>query len=296
MNIQNREEMDRLFTVLNAALNKGLETVWTGWERFCMSVPSTAAAEKYPMSLITGSMREWIGSRVVNKLDGKLLTVRNRDFEHTEGVNLNDLDDNQVGLYLPLFQAMGVNATNLWGVLGTEALCSPGTWADNTAFYRDNRKIGKATINNLVPGALSGETFDTAFAQMMAFQSASGDPLGLVPDTLIVGPANRKAARRIVKAEIIAEDGVAVSNTNAGTVEIVENPYIVGEHAAKWFLVCSTRGIKPIAVQKRKVGPLVRWDRESDPCVKDDNRAEYGLHYRGAAAAVAPHLVVAGGF
>ena len=72
------------------------------------------------------------------------------------------------------------------------------------------------------------------------------------------------------------------------------NPYLVGDNAGKWFLMCTKRGIKPVAVQKRKVGALTRWDKDSDPCVKDENRCDYGVHYRGAAVAVAPQLVVGG--
>ncbi|MBR4665240.1 MAG: hypothetical protein IKO93_15345, partial [Lentisphaeria bacterium] len=43
-----------------------------------------------------------------------------------------------------------------------------------------------------------------------------------------------------------------------------------------------------------KTGALQRWDKDSDPCVKDHNRCEYGLHYRGAAALVAPQLIIGG--
>ena len=58
--------------------------------------------------------------------------------------------------------------------------------------------------------------------------------------------------------------------------------------------MCTNRGLKPIGVQKRKVGSLVRYDQEHDVCVKEENECHYALHYRGAAAAVQPLLVVGG--
>ena len=89
----NRETMDAIFTALNAALNKGIAQAWTEWQKWCMIVNSSSSIERYPMALITGAMREWIGGRVINSLDAKKLDVRNRDFEHTEGVNRNDIED-----------------------------------------------------------------------------------------------------------------------------------------------------------------------------------------------------------
>ena len=74
-------------------------------------------------------------------------------------------------------------------------------------------------------------------------------------------------------------------------MEILLDPFLTGNN---WYLLCTNRGIRPIAVQKRKVGALVRWDQEHDECVKRFNRCEYGLHYRGAAAGIAPHLVIKG--
>ena len=85
---------------------------------------------------------------------------------------------------------------------------------------------------------------------------------------------------------LIVDSGVAVDNPHKDEVEVQVNPWLTGTHAAKWFLVCTTRGIKPISVQKREVGPLNRWDQPHDACVKDHNEAHYGLHYRGAAAGV----------
>ncbi len=290
----NINTMDALFTALNGSLNKGIAQAWNGWQKFAMIVNSNAAVERYPVMLVQGSMREWVGSRTVHTLNGKTLDVRNRDYEHTEGVSRNDIEDDTIGLYSPLFEAMGVNAANLWGKLATEALCNPGNWADGAAFYKADRQFGKATVNNTVSGALSLETYEAARTQMLSFCDASGSPLGLVPDLLVVGPALEGTAKQILKAELTVSGNTAVSNIHKDEAEIIIDPFMVGEHADKWFLICTTRGIRPVAVQKRKEGALVRWDNDSDICVKEHNRNDYGLHYRGAAAAVGPHLVIGG--
>lgn len=287
-----REVLNALFTALNTSLNKGLAQRWTGHERWANVITSNAAAEKYPMSIVTGGMRKWIGDRVINRLEGKFLTVLNDDFERTEGVNLNDVKDDQVGFYAPLFEGMGIDSGNLWPRLSTEILLAPGKWADKAPFFSATRKLGKSTYNNVVNDALSVTSYETARALMMAYMDYSGqNPLGLIPDLLVVGPTLEKTAKKILASTLVVEDGAAVDNTHKDECEIQVNPYISG---AQWFLMCTKRGIKPIVCQKREEGALQRWDTEHDECVKKANEAHYGLHNRGAAAAVCPLLVIGG--
>ena len=289
------ENMRQLYYAFNAYLQKGLGGGWTDWTKFCSVINSGTLIEKYPMTVISGGMREWVGERVINEIAGKLFEVVNKDYEHTEGVSRNDIEDDNIGFYQALFTEMGLNAANLWPELAAKALTSAGKWADDVAFFSATRKIGKATINNVVSGALSVTTYETARAQMMQFCKPDGKtPIGLVPDTLMVGPTLEVTARRILKAELVVESGNTVSNVHKDECEILVNPFLVGDNANKWYLMNTKRGIKPVVVQQRKIGALQRWDNESDTCVKDKNRNEYGLHYRGAAALVAPQLIIGG--
>ena len=291
----NSETMRNLFYAFNAYLQRGLDGGWKDYTRYCGFVKSTARIEKYPQTILAGAMREWVGERVINEVKGKVLEVVNKDYEHTEGVSRNDIEDDTIGFYESLFYEMGLNAANLWAELSTEALTGNGKWADEKAFFQADRKIGKAAINNIVTGALAAETYEAAASQMMMFTKADGKtPLGLVPDLLVVGPALKNTAKRILKMEMVVENGVAVSNPNKDEADILVNPYLTGENSKKWFLMCTKRGIKPVVVQKRKEGTLQRWDKESDECVKEHNRNDYGIHYRGAAALVAPQLIVGG--
>lgn len=288
------DNMRNLFYAFNAYLQRGLGGGWTEWEKFASVINSSTALEKYPMTVISGGMREWIGERVINEISGKMFEVYNRDYEHTEGVSRNDIEDDTIGFYEALFTEMGLNAANLWPELLCEALTSGGKWADGKAFFATDRKIGKATINNQVTGALSVTTYETARSQMMQYCKADNSPLGLVPDILMVGPTLENTARRILKTDLVVENGATVSNIHKDECEILVNPYLVGSVANRWYLLNTKRGIKPMVLQKRKVGALQRWDKDSDTCVKDKNRNEYGLHYRGAAALVAPQLIIEG--
>lgn len=290
-----RSELDALFTVFNTSLNKGLAKEWKGYERWSMVVSSRGGSETYPISLVTGGMREWVGPRLLSQLDTAKLTVLNKDWEHTEAVSRNDIEDDNIGFYAPLFEAMGVDAANLWGKLATQALTNPGDWADGAAFFSSRTLSKKSTVNNKVTGPLTTAKYAEAREQMMGFRDSAGSPLGLIPDLLMVGPSLEGVAKSILEAQLVADSSnTTVSNTHYKEAEVQVNPYLVGGDASKWFLICTNRGLKPVAVQQRKVGALTRYDQEHDLCVKDLNENHYGLHYRGAAAGVQPLLVIGG--
>ena len=291
--ILTREVMNALFTALNTSLNKGLSQAWNGHTRWSNVIPSGASAEKYPMTIVTGGMREWIGERIINRLSAEFMTVLNKDFERTEGVSRNDIEDDHIGFFSVLIENMGIDGGNLWGRLATEALLDKSAkWADGSAFYSASRKLGKATYNNVVNEALSVTTYETARGLMMGYNDTTNKiPLGLIPDLLVVGPTLEKTAKKILSVSLVVEDGAAVDNVHKDECEVQVNPYISG---SQWFLMCTKRGIKPVSVQKRKEGALQRWDQDHDTCVKDKNENHYGLHYRGASVATSPFLVIGG--
>ncbi len=289
----NDANMGILFTGLKAALYKGIHQADIDYLEWCNVVNSSAMIEEYPIMMITGSMREWVGPRVINYISGQKLSVQNRDFEHTEEIDRNRIEDDQIGFYSVAFQEMGLQAGNLWAELATEALCNPGNWADGKPFY-GSREFGKATVNNSMGNLpLSIANYEAARARMMGFCGADGKSLRLVPDTILVGPDLEGTARMIFEAELV-NDGhnAAISNIHRKECRIMVNTGITGPYAKYWFLVNTSRGVKPITIQKRKEGPLIRWDREDSPCVMEHNVNRYGIHYRGAAVASMPHLVI----
>jgi len=71
--------------------------------------------------------------------------------------------------------------------------------------------------------ALDAAAFDAAVAAMMALKSDEGRPLGIQPDLLVVGPANRAAGRALIEAETLAS---GASNTNFKAVELFVCPWL----------------------------------------------------------------------
>lgn len=299
-----RGNSEALFTGFKANLQQGLGMATLQLEQFAMMVNSATAIEKYPFLLLLSTMRKWIGERQLQNLEGKVLAVENDDFEHTIPVKRNDIEDDQIGLYSPLFQKMGQDAGNLWPRLAIAAMVANGTWLDGKAFFAADRKFGANTINNYVTSALTATTYGAARVAMMSYLGHSDQPLGIVPDTLIVGPKLEATAKKILESQFVAGSiptgessyvsGVTDSNPYFGTAKLIVHPLLVGTYDDYWFLANTNSVAKPVVVQKRKVGALIAWDKDSDTCVKDKNENHYGLHYRGAAALTLPPLMYAG--
>jgi phage major head subunit gpT-like protein len=70
-------------------------------------VPSSTGENEYGWLGKLPSMREWLGDRVINAATASDYTIKNRDFEQTIGVDRNDIEDDNIGIYSPLFTEMG---------------------------------------------------------------------------------------------------------------------------------------------------------------------------------------------
>lgn len=101
-----------------AALQTGFRTSfqagWDGapsqWSTIAMEVPSATAEEKYPWMKDIPGIREWVGERIIHNLEGADYAIKNKDWELSIGVNRNDIEDDRIGLYAPLFTEIGRQA------------------------------------------------------------------------------------------------------------------------------------------------------------------------------------------
>ena len=82
----------------------------TDFMKISTMVDSTAKAETYGWLGKFPKMREWVGDRVIRDMSSFAYTITNRDFEATVGVERNDIQDDNLGVYSPLMAEMGLSA------------------------------------------------------------------------------------------------------------------------------------------------------------------------------------------
>lgn len=126
-----------ILTALTAQFRKefqnGLASVEPSFSAVAMTIPSSTATNTYAWLGKFPKMREWVGSRQIGKMAKQAMSLENKKFEATVGVERTDIEDDQVGMYRPMMQAMGESAATLaddlvWGLLpkGKTTLCYDG--------------------------------------------------------------------------------------------------------------------------------------------------------------------------
>jgi phage major head subunit gpT-like protein len=108
--IINRGNLTALFTGFKTVFNGAFEGAASDWDKVGMLVPSTTSQETYAWLGMSTRFREWLGDRVIQNLKSHDFTIKNREFENTIGVRRSDIEDDQVGVYKPLFQQLGYDA------------------------------------------------------------------------------------------------------------------------------------------------------------------------------------------
>ncbi len=298
MNELTRDVMDRIYTGYSTKYNEGLLQADTDYLDYCEVVKSDAPIEEYPMTSLQGGMRKWIGSRHVNHLSGEKLQIVNDTYENTLGIPANDLMFDKMGLYNGRILDMGIVASNLFPKLAAVVLLNNPKWADGKKFFVSDRKIddkGKFKLNNLVALGFSYDAYSTARQQMMAFVDATGEPLELEPNLLMVGPKHEETARSMLTADTITIDGVAVSNPYKNSkMKLKVSGRFIGDYKDHFRLLCTGRGLKPVVVQDVYDSGLIRKDHFNDDNMFMDDEALYGVKKIGAAGPGMPQLVVAG--
>ena len=104
---------------------------------------------------------------------------------------------------------------------------------DDNVFMRDEYLYGvdarvnvgfglwQCAIRSTKP--LTNESYAEARAAMMSFTNDNGDPLGLVPNLLVVPPTHDGAARKVVVSSLTTG---GATNEWAGSAELLVSPWL----------------------------------------------------------------------
>ncbi|GAB4208015.1 MAG: Mu-like prophage major head subunit gpT family protein [Tibeticola sp.] len=122
-----------LRTGYSKAFQDALAATPTDWEKVATRVPSSNASNTYGWLNQFPKLREWVGDRVVKDMAAQGYQITNKLYEGTVGVKRTDIEDDNVGIYTPLFAEMGRAAKAhgdelVFGLLaaGESTLCYDG--------------------------------------------------------------------------------------------------------------------------------------------------------------------------
>lgn len=105
--IRNRANLLTMGTAFSALFAGGLKLAEPQYTDVAMVVPSSTGQNEYGWLNEMPGMREWVGDRVLNDISTSGYQIKNKKFEQTIEVKGDDIDDDNVGIYSPMFTAMG---------------------------------------------------------------------------------------------------------------------------------------------------------------------------------------------
>lgn len=282
--IINQAALKDIYSSFNTIFNKTLEETTVLHPKIAMEVPSEASDENYGWLGSMPSMREWVGDRQIRNIAVHTYAIKNRLFETTISVSRDNIEDDRIGVYKPMFQDLAEGARKLPDklVFGLLPRAFTDLCYDKMPFISDAHpylysipKKGK-TQSNKGTDKLSFDSYPIARASMMSLTNDEGDPFYIVPDLLVVSPQNEMVARRIVYAELINN---GETNIYKGTAEVLVAPELVNS-PDMWFLLCTSKAIKPFIFQNRRKPALVAKAAANDDNVFFDNEYLYGVDTR----------------
>lgn len=208
--IVNRQNLDTLFTGFNASFKKGLGDAASHFAMVSMVTNSRTAEESYAWLGSLPRIREWLGERVVHNLSTHGFKIKNRTFESTVAVKRTDIEDDQFGVYGPVFEHFG----------------------------RDVAEHPDDLVFKLLAQGFNSKCYDGQY-----FFDADHPVIDALGDV------------------------VSVSNVQEG-----DGP--------AWYLLDTSRSIRPIIYQKRLDFNLTKLDNEQDPNVFFLDEYVYGVRGR----------------
>jgi phage major head subunit gpT-like protein len=90
-----------------AEFQRVLGSITPMYTRVATVVPSGTKSNEYGWLNQLPRVREWLGDRVVNNISSSDYAIKNKPWEMTIAVDRDDISDDNVGVYTPLFGEMG---------------------------------------------------------------------------------------------------------------------------------------------------------------------------------------------
>ena len=251
------------------------------------TVPSSTKSNTYGWMARIASVRQWLGPRVIQNLSTHSYSLENEPYELTVGVDRDDIEDDNLGVYNPLMAELG-RAARKWADQQLKTVLQAGTTGlgfDGVAFFATTHDLDPAgnQSNNFTTTALSAANYQSTREAMMAYTGEDGEPLGVMPDLLIVPPQLEGEARTILNAEFVVDSSTG-GNTNIwrNSARLLVVPELSNQ-ATTWYLADTSRAIKPLVWQLRRAMQLVSKTNLNDDAVFYQKQFVWGIDGRGAA-------------
>jgi len=109
----NAANLETLRVGFKTSFQGGLAQAKDDWDRIATLIPASQKEQKYGWLGKVPRVREWIGPRAVQNLQQHDYAIREKPWELTIGVDKDDVETDNLGIYAPMFAEMGMQTKAL---------------------------------------------------------------------------------------------------------------------------------------------------------------------------------------
>ena len=307
-------QFDIFKSTINTMVGEAYSSTPTHYGRICTTMPSGSTQQVYGWTGMLAKPRLWTGPRVTNEAAPQTYTLVNLPYEETVAIDRFDLDDDQFGIYYRLLPDLAKQTKRLPDYWNRDLLENSGAIASvpgstlgfdglthwNSAHPVDlynaaagtytNTTVGGQTISGrLIGGAFGVTAVATIREYMRSLKAEDQERMGINPDLVMVPNELELEAEVVIKSMSFAPPAWG---TITGQVGAADNPMrrfglevMVNELLAsttQYYLLDTTKAIKPFMWQVREAPRTTPRVSESDPVVFDEHKFLWGMWGRGA--------------
>ena len=255
---------------LTRSFDDGVRAATPFWPAIATLNTSTGSDEKYGLLGAMPAVREWLGDRVFNTLRGGSYTIENRSWENSLQIEREDIEDDRLGMYGPVLQQMGNEASYHPDelmfeqiVLGLTTACWDGQFFFDTdhAWGDSGTQSNDLTYNASDHTAVTAAEFLAAYhvnlQTMTKFKRDNGKfynrPTikGMGSMMVVVPPELREAATTAFESALL---GGGNTNVVLDKPQVVVSPHLTD--ASAFYTFHTGQALKPFVFQARR--PLAR--------------------------------------
>ncbi|MCX7800055.1 MAG: Mu-like prophage major head subunit gpT family protein [Fimbriimonadales bacterium] len=235
-------------------------------DRLATVVHTTLPVQRYAWLGAVPTLREFADERRPAGLASYAVTIADKVYEASIAVDRKAIEDDQLDLIRLRVRDLAHRVATHRHQIVVEALASgfSGQTYDGQPLFSASHPVGGGTYSNTGNQPLGAGSLAAAFTAMMGVPDDSGTPLGIVPDTLVVGPKLYWSALELVESPVVvykpnASDTVPPTdylNAFQGRLRVVVTPFLTGPTDDYWFLLDTKRPIRAVILQQRSDVPV----------------------------------------
>ncbi len=235
--------------------------------RIATIINTTLPTQKYAFLGSTPAMREFVDERQPIGFNEYSYTIEDKTFEASIAVERKAIEDDQYDLIRLRVRDLAERVVEHQHKMIVESLAKGFTELgyDGVSFFNTAHPTSPGnTYSNRADVVLNADNLASAISSMMLVPDERGEPLGIIPDTLVVGPKLQWSAIELVESPVVVYKGNATDNAGStpyknvfeGKLRLIVSPYLRGDFDDYWFLLDTNRALRPMLLQQRSDVPV----------------------------------------